>query len=322
MIDKMVLVYRRVLVMSLTLVFGLATHTFVQQVGDRKLTKGTREHDPQSNKSVIMLGSDGFICVSYSGLAYIQGKNTDLVLAELMAETKARPGRRPGTYVMAMGGQNASRVGLAISRLKHYLDSDFPRTIGRNGGHTFQLLITGFLGEPEALGRHVRPYVGRFDHKLSKNSHSRFQESPRAFPKDGRQFRAQIGQTRVSVIAELHEYLDSSEPKGSGDTLRAMRKAIEDTSRTNRSVGPDCLGITMSRWGHIYTTYMPQPTTDSGQTCYTPWLISRNGFIPPQVITGNEPAFSLNGYTVGVGRIPPLQPSHLYTSGGQVRPGP
>ena len=269
-----------------------------------------------------MLGSDGFICVSYSGMAYIRGKNTDLVLAELMAETKARQGRRPGTYVMAMGGQNASRVGLAIFRLKRYLDSDFPRTIGRNSGQTLQLLITGFLGKPEALGRHVRPYVGRFDHKLSKNSRPRFQESPRTFPKGGRQFRAQIGQTQVSAIAELHNYLDGPKPKDSGGTLRAMRKAIEDTSLIHHTVGPDCLGITMSRWGHIHTTYMPQPTTDSGRTCYTPWLISRNGFIPPQIITGNEPALSLNGYTIGVGRIPPLQPSHLYSSGGQVRQGP
>ncbi len=306
----------------MTLVFGLATHTFVQQVGDRKLTKGTREHDPQSNKSVIMLGSDGFICVSYSGLAYIRGRNTDLVLAELMAGTKAMPGRRPGTYAMALGGQNECRVGLTISKLKNYLDNDFPRTVGRNSGHTLQVLITGFLGKPEALGRHVRPYVGRFDHRLSKNSRSKFQESPRTFPKGGRQFRAQIGQTQVSAVAELHKYLDSSEPEGIGETLRAMRDAIEDTSRTSYSVGPDCLGITMSRWGNVYTTYMPKPATDSGQACYTPWLISKNAFMPPQIITGNEPTLSLNGYTVGVERIPPFQPSHTITSGGQLRPGP
>jgi hypothetical protein len=43
------------MVIRLTLVFGLATHTFAQQVGDRKLVKGAREHDPQSNKTVIMV---------------------------------------------------------------------------------------------------------------------------------------------------------------------------------------------------------------------------------------------------------------------------
>ena len=311
-----------ILVMTLTLVFALATHTFVQQVGDRKLTKGAHEHDPRSNKTIVMLGSDGFVCVSYSGIAYIAGKNTDLLLAELMAETTAIPGPRPGSYAMTFGGRNASRVGLAISKLKHYLDNEFPRTVGRKSGCALQLLIAGFLGKPEAQGRNVRPYVGRLDHRLSKNSRARFQESPRSFSKGGDQFRAQIGQTQVPAVAGLHQFLDSPVPRSSGDTLRVMRQAIEEASRQSHSVGPDCLGVTMSRWGHIHTTYMPQPMNDYGQAGYTPWLISRSGFIPPQIITGREPGFSLNGYTVGVGRIPPLQPSDPYTSDGQVRIGP
>ena len=269
-----------------------------------------------------MLGSDGFMCVSYSGIAYMQGKNTDLILAELMAGTTAMPGPRLGSYAMSMGGRNASRVGLAISKLKHYIDDEFPRIVGRKSGYTLQLLITAFLGKPEPRGRHVRPYVARFDHKVSKNSRARFQESPRFFPKGGNQFRAQIGQTQIPAVAKLHQLIDSSALRGSGDTLRAMRQAIEEASQQADSVGPDCLGVTMSRWGHIHTTYMPQPSSDPGRACYTPWLISRSGFIPPQIITGREPAFSLNGYTVGVGRIPPLQPSDPYTSGGQARKGP
>jgi hypothetical protein len=55
--------------LGVTLVLDMAVGSMVLHVGDRLLTRDDSPWDPLANKSVVLLGSDGWACLSYSGLA-------------------------------------------------------------------------------------------------------------------------------------------------------------------------------------------------------------------------------------------------------------
>jgi hypothetical protein len=254
---------------AMTLVLGLSAHTFALQVGDRKLTKGTRQHDPDSNKSILMLGTDGFICISYSGLAYLKGKNTDQVIAEHLAQFTARPGVRPNSSATAFGAPTARHVGPGIERLKAFVTLDFTKLASGQDRPVIQLLVTGFLGKPTPDGRRVRPYLGRFEHRVGRQSKPTFIESTRHFQKGRTGWKAEIGQVHEPEVAGFHAYVNSPAPKIHTDVQETMRLAIERTSVVNHGVGPNCMSILMSRWGHIEVIYMPQPSTDTPASSHT-----------------------------------------------------
>ncbi|MDT7761082.1 MAG: hypothetical protein QOC63_502, partial [Mycobacterium sp.] len=45
----------------------------------------TGEHDPHSNKTVVVVGSDCWEVIGYSGLAYLNGRPTDQLIAEVLS---------------------------------------------------------------------------------------------------------------------------------------------------------------------------------------------------------------------------------------------
>ena len=45
----------------------------------------TGEFDPHSNKTVVVVGSDCWLVLGYTGIAYLDGKPTDQVIAEAIS---------------------------------------------------------------------------------------------------------------------------------------------------------------------------------------------------------------------------------------------
>jgi hypothetical protein len=64
---------------------------------------GLEEWDPLANKSILVSAQNGFMCISYSGLAYINGTPTDQWLAETASDRDGRPRRPPAGPALNLG---------------------------------------------------------------------------------------------------------------------------------------------------------------------------------------------------------------------------
>ncbi len=124
---------------GMTLVMGLIHAPLAFHVGDRLVTnqeKGRREPwDPLANKSVLVLAQNGYMCISYSGLAYINGKPTDQWLAEAASDRQTIPGGRGGLMTL-FDTTLMPRIGPALSRVRAAIETDFakqPLRYRRNG---------------------------------------------------------------------------------------------------------------------------------------------------------------------------------------------
>ncbi|MDT7720338.1 MAG: hypothetical protein QOE94_1349 [Mycobacterium sp.] len=63
-----------------------AFHASDRFVSVKKTPKNpTGEHDPHSNKTVVVVGSDCWEVIGYSGLAYLNGRPTDQLIAEVLS---------------------------------------------------------------------------------------------------------------------------------------------------------------------------------------------------------------------------------------------
>lgn len=70
----------------MTLLVSAVTRNHVFHASDRLLTYALNnkieEHDVRANKTIIVVGSDCWIVLGYTGVAYLDGKPTDQVIAE------------------------------------------------------------------------------------------------------------------------------------------------------------------------------------------------------------------------------------------------
>ena len=79
----------------MTLIFGAVSDKWIVQVGDRLLTQTVSdefiEWDVLANKSILLLTPNGTASISYSGLAYINGKPTDSMASRSYMRRGSRP---------------------------------------------------------------------------------------------------------------------------------------------------------------------------------------------------------------------------------------
>jgi hypothetical protein len=112
----------------MTLVMSLVHAPLAFHEGDRLITepdKGRRKKwDPLTNKSVLVLAQNGYMCVSYSGLAYIDGKPTDQWLAEAASGRQTISGVAGGPATL-YSTTLMPRIGPALSRIRTAIETDF-----------------------------------------------------------------------------------------------------------------------------------------------------------------------------------------------------
>lgn len=169
----------------MTLVIGLVSRTFAIQVGDRLLTSGDNSfRDPLANKSVVILGHDGFACISYSGVAYIgkrPGKRmpTDQWLAEIAFGRSTTPEPMlPGDVppVAMFDSSFVPSLGQALERIRTAFSTDLQPNVHKDDRDKFglQLLVSGFVGRPTPDGKNMRPILSRM--LYDENHPLRFKE--------------------------------------------------------------------------------------------------------------------------------------------------
>jgi hypothetical protein len=132
----------------LTLIVSIVTPVYVVQVGDRLVTRQwiTRDRatrakpvDGLANKCVVYAATDAFVSISYTGIAFIQGKPTDVWLAETLEADVASGPHSP----LRSGGVSEHRItlGAAVGRIARKLETDLGAGLpSQGGGVTLQLV--------------------------------------------------------------------------------------------------------------------------------------------------------------------------------------
>lgn len=75
----------------MTLIVALVAGNWAFHASDRFVSvkptpaNPTGEYDPHSNKTVVVVGTDSWVVLGYTGLAFLDGKPTDRLLAEAIS---------------------------------------------------------------------------------------------------------------------------------------------------------------------------------------------------------------------------------------------
>jgi hypothetical protein len=283
-----------------TLILGAVSRDVAVQVGDRLLTARGKEWDPLANKSVVVLGYDGFVCVSYSGLAHILNVPTDQWLAEILADRQVAypPARADRGAPAHIDSSFRPSVGLGLRRLKTAMAERFRKeTHAREHAHGLYVLVTGFLGKPTPWGRRVRPVIMRYVYRDGAPASVREETSPRHWPESTPTYNAGIGGGDPATLSDAASRIGKPGYSTSPEVRDLLRDSIVKTSAKMPSVGSNCLSVTLSRWGHVEVAFMPAPANRTPEA-YTPWILGPGGVFPPQISVGAPPVLHFGGFSV------------------------
>lgn len=291
-------------------------------VGDRLLTQGSASWDPDANKSILIIGRDACACVSYSGLAHINGTPTDQWLAEHLSGHPAGASfRGDGGAPLSIRSVIQPRIGLALHTLPAAIERDYARQtpVARSNG--LRVLATGFLARRQ---RSPRPVIRPFMLRYTCNDASGGNVVSDTFPKYWDWFHGiypcYIGQVGTGASARLRAALDVPGNKTDEECERLLVACVRATNLLPGSlVGPHCVSVMTTPGGYARVRFLPEPTQDDALAAYTPWVIGPGIMQPPQIMTGGLPHIRTGGYHIDFERLPPLGPAKRATGRSQPR---
>ena len=246
----------------MTLLLTLVARDHVLQVGDRLVTQGEREFDPESNKAVLFRAKDAVVVISYSGTAFVSGIPTDEWIAlQLTGHVRfiARVPYRPASILGRL--PRWADLGRTVASLVRSIENELSKSKESIG-----LVIAGWQwrrrdwdpGAPlrevtfdGASGRLAVRALPRYWH-WSRNG---YPYCLSALP------RANLP-TRVG--ADLRQALGSN--IGAPDACsQPLISAIREVAASNKTVGSGCMRIAMPRptGPGVEVEYHPPPTQKS-----------------------------------------------------------
>jgi hypothetical protein len=308
----------------MTLVMSLIHAPLAFHVGDRLVTrqeKGRREPwDPFANKSVLVLAQNGYMCISYSGLAYINGKPTDQWLAEAAAEQQAMPGVHGG-LATHWDTTLMPRIGPILSRVRAALQTDFARQPLRYRRNGMDIVVAGWASRRQhRIDRQPRPFMLLLRHRGRPDSTLKIEQLPRYWDWS-RQLRlctigADPGPAKTRLLQEAAQPVSRNQDDYEAMLVKCIRAVADD----NDAVGKDCMSILMVRQGIFRVRFLPNLDADlDKKAAYTPWVIAPGVMWPPSVLYGGLPILDAPPYQVTFERVPPLPPSSQVGAYGQPR---
>jgi hypothetical protein len=302
-----------------TLVVGFAAGSGVLHVGDRFLTQAGDPWDPYANKSVVVLGRDGWATVSYSGLAHIGGRLTDEWLAEVFSEWKPEPGFHGGVSTL-IDSSLMPTLGPALRRLPEAIERDFGREpVQDSRRHGIGLLVCGFIMRRRRSPR-VRPFMTQYRHSGRAGAALDTETLPRIWRWSHEVWLDSVGVASGRQWDQLQAALERPGRENADSVEHLLIDHIRaEAARPGSIVGPNCMSIALSSQGHVRVRFLPAPADAASAISFTPWIVAPGMVVPPLVLSGGLPQIHAGPYVVVFERQPPLPPSTISRMYGQPR---
>lgn len=283
----------------MTLIIGALAQGVAHQVGDRLVSAvglgAPYDHDPLSNKQVIIVAQDALVSAGYTGSAYLGGRPTDDIIAEAAA------GRPLGTGMSFTGA--TERIYVIVNRIAARLNDE----VDRSGNTAFGVEVA-LIGIKHGKHERTEPLVWEIHKRPGKGVQIRRSEDT---PFDWRtEFILQfVGNADISEIEQTRADIKATTIEGEARRDEITRRLVDTVRRISDKrvgVGRDCMAVRLWRDGlDVITEARFDPETRhtlavqvseenfTFPAAYSPWFISPAFVASPAVVKG------AGGWTVG-----------------------
>lgn len=275
----------------MTLIIGMVGQAVAHQVGDRLVSaaRGTRTapHDPLANKQVVVVTADALVAIGYTGLAYLEGRPTDDVIAEAVAGHPVGGGITFPAPMLSPIYEIANRV---TERLAH--------AVPNSGGYGVDVMMVGLKrgkrDRTEPLLWRIRKEPG------ARAEIRRHEETP--FDWRTRFSLDAIGDIDRPGIEPAVQAINAIEETGINRrdaVTRILVGAVRRASETRKTIGADCMVVRLWREGGkaiAEVEYQPvarervtikaQGGPVSFPAAYSPWFLAPGWVSSPSVVKG------------------------------------
>ncbi|MCA0031649.1 hypothetical protein [Mesorhizobium sp. B263B2A] len=305
----------------MTLILTISTPAYIIQASDRLVTfQGTAViHNAMANKTVVVRARDGLAAISFSGIAYIDGLQTDEWIARTISKLSAEAG-----VLTAAGGRPQKRsLNQIIHALKAALDE---RSEPKHGLH---IQVAGWRITRSQYFPFVRELVwNRFRTTRSVSTPKPWLGPPKKIVLSA--IGAETEGLNV-LSAKLDEHRKTSSKLSLADAERILVESIREVASTNRSVGANVLTVSIPNPNNVgalpkieffaNTEHNALIRRAEGadiriQVAHTPWLVGPASVAAPSSVSGSMTVNLAGVEVVVVG--PPPPPGILFAAGSIV----
>lgn len=281
----------------MTLVLTVATSAFVVQAADRLLTKKyvtIRTHDPIANKTILYRAEDAVAAISYSGLAYREGKPTDEWFAELLwggPIPRGEDGAAPPIFRVDVR-PNRWTINQAIQALRAAIDA-IPQAELDLGG--MELALTGWRND----GQVGRPFVIEM-RRHPKAAAATVTGTRMRWPHKQDPVPGRIGAWMPrGALNAAFEPARAAGALSAVDAERILVDLIRKESARQPTVGPNVISLILPKPGtgpilsrfHPAVPHQADAAADGAahqvEVAHTPWALWSMGFHPPMALAGS-----------------------------------
>jgi hypothetical protein len=286
----------------MTLILLYVDRSHVLQVGDRLVSQKWTypsgrsiytPHEPLANKTVVYVARDAIATISYTGVAYLNGTNTDNWIAETLDPTIA--GAR---FAFEVGGSGRRiTIGAAAMRLAEKIPAEFSTMSAQKRASGLDMQVAGFKFRQRKPRVDV-PILWRIVNSGSAGARSDVRLIPRYWGWERGQYRVQaIGNLNGNPHTMLHRWISGelihrnlTIDDVEAEIVAIIRKASD---KSNGTIGRDCISVLLrSPDGYTRVRYFSDAATPAA---FTPWvLVPGSGAMAPTVNWGG-PMPSMGG---------------------------
>lgn len=301
---------RRFIGSQMTLHLSQASRVAGIQISDRLVTANREEHDAKSNKTLVIIGSDGIASVSYFGLAYIRDDTADNFMAKsLIGEPPLFSGRIPAFGPTLNGGHRS--IDEMINKIKDDLEWWFDHCLNDKWHHSFGLSICGWrnkgaMPEPILFSMLKKEKSAKFAYIDNPGRHwwlkkdSCTNDLPKGYLNDA-DYDLIRRLPNVTADTNLIEFVRTRKDC----FLDIIRRASASTGL----VGLDAMVVVLPRpdakrvyvdLESIYRWDVRDDLLGVIPATFTPWIIGNSRYIAPSVRTGGVHPEPVDDYIVEI----------------------
>lgn len=322
----------------MTLILAVTTQRYAIHASDRYVSvQPTPKHkspdwDVNANKTVIATGSDCWLALGYSGLAYLEDKPTDQLIAEAITgfdDLSEKSGMMlsigsTGTHYRAIRDQIQTRLADAYSRLTPAIANKYTTSVLASGvqrkdnqimGVMFQIVVAGTSSDAIELAPNTLQPAQFMMHAIGTVDKTIFEKA----------------RARIVGLPNLFEPYAIRE---------ILIEAVAETGKVCAAVGEDVMGVVLDKRHSTISTAFHSPKSERLAVLFkqtrlknksvtqmacaaTPWVITPPWTFYPSIGTPGEWTNSQTGIKFqysGFDSGPPPQSHMLFT--GQPRRKP